>query len=128
MNFFKNMKLGKKIFSGYILILTLMAVISIVVYFSISSIVDSSKWVNHTYEVIRTGEHVSGAMVDMETGQRGFMVTGKDEYLEPYNNGIKQFDKLIKEGQALTRDNPTQVKRWQDVAALETTKVRWFNF
>lgn len=113
------MKLGKKIFSGYILILTLMAVISIVVYFSISSIVDSSKWVNHTYEVIRTGEHVSGAMVDMETGQRGFMVTGKDEYLEPYNNGIKQFDKLIKEGQALTRDNPTQVKRWQDVAALQ---------
>tara|TARA_R110001592_G_scaffold362152_1_gene675167 strand:+ start:414 stop:2432 length:2019 start_codon:yes stop_codon:yes gene_type:complete len=113
------MKLGKKIFSGYIIILLLMTIVSIVMYFSISSIVDASKWVNHTYKVIRTGEHVSGAMVDMETGQRGFMVTGKDEYLEPFNNGIKSFDKLVKEGQALTSDNATQVRRWKDVAALQ---------
>tara|TARA_R110001583_G_scaffold21964_7_gene82900 strand:- start:2602 stop:4620 length:2019 start_codon:yes stop_codon:yes gene_type:complete len=113
------MKLGKKIYSGYIFILTLMILISMVVYFSIHSIIDASKWVNHTYNVVRTGEHVSSAMVDMETGQRGFMVTGKDVYLEPFNNGIKIFDKLIKEGQTLTSDNPTQVKRWKEVAELQ---------
>lgn len=119
MSFFRNMKLGKKISAGYIVILLMMMVISMVVYSSITSIITASNWVNHTYEVIRTGEHVSGAMVDMETGQRGFMVTGKDEYLEPFNNGNNNFDKLIKEGQTLTSDNPIQVKRWRDVAALQ---------
>jgi methyl-accepting chemotaxis protein len=122
MNFLNNMKLGKKIYTGYIIILILMTSVSIVVYSSITSIIDASKWVNHTYVVIRTGEDVSGAMVDMETGQRGFMVTGIDEYLEPYNDGNVRFDRLIKKGQGLTSDNPAQIKRWREVAGL---KAQW---
>ena len=113
------MKLGKKIYSGYVLVLSVMTIISIVVFMSINSIIDASKWVNHTYKVIRTGESLLASMVDMETGQRGFMVTGQDEYLEPYNNGLKSFDMLIKQGQQLTSDNPAQGKRWQDVGALK---------
>jgi methyl-accepting chemotaxis protein len=116
------MKLGVKIYTGYIIILILMTSVSAVVYSSITSIIDASKWVNHTYVVIRTGEDVSGSMVDMETGQRGFMVTGKDEYLEPYNNGNTRFDSLIKKGQELTSDNPIQIKRWKEVAGL---KAQW---
>ena len=119
MNFLNNMKLGKKIYTGYIIILILMTSVSVVVYSSITSIIDASKWVNHTYVVIRTGEDVAGAMVDMETGQRGFMVTGIDEYLEPYNNGNTRFDRLIKKGQELTSDNPVQIKRWREVAGLK---------
>jgi methyl-accepting chemotaxis protein len=123
-NFLSNMKLGKKIYAGYIIILILMMSVSVVVYSSINSIIDASKWVNHTYEVIRTGENVSAAMVDMETGQRGFMVTGIDEYLEPYNNGNVRFDWLIKKGQELTNDNPAQVERWRKVAGLKTEWVQ----
>ena len=122
MNFLRNMKLGKKIYAGYIIILILMTSVSVVVYSSITSIIDASKWVNHTYVVIRTGEDVAGAMVDMETGQRGFMVTGIDEYLEPYNDGNTRFDRLIKKGQELTSDNPVQIKRWKEVAGL---KAQW---
>lgn len=122
MNFLSNMKLGKKIYAGYIIILILMTSVSVVVYSSITSIIDASKWVNHTYVVIRTGEDVSASMVDMETGQRGFMVTGIDEYLEPYNDGNTRFDRLIKKGQELTSDNPVQIKRWKEVAGL---KAQW---
>ncbi|MFT6778358.1 MAG: methyl-accepting chemotaxis protein [Paraglaciecola sp.] len=99
-----------------------MTSVSVVVYSSITSIIDASKWVNHTYVVIRTGEDVSASMVDMETGQRGFMVTGIDEYLEPYNDGNTRFDSLIKKGQELTSDNPVQIKRWKEVAGL---KAQW---
>ena len=118
------MKLGKKIYAGYIIILILMTSVSVVVYSSITSIIDASKWVNHTYVVIRTGEDVAGAMVDMETGQRGFMVTGIDEYLEPYNDGIVRFDRLIKKGKELTSDNTAQVERWRKVAELKTEWVQ----
>jgi methyl-accepting chemotaxis protein len=123
-NFLRNMKLGKKIYAGYIIILILMTSVSVVVYSSITSIIDASKWVNHTYVVIRTGEDVAGAMVDMETGQRGFMVTGIDEYLEPYNDGIVRFDRLIKKGKELTSDNTAQVERWRKVAELKTEWVQ----
>ncbi len=122
MKFLNNLKLGTKLAGGYGIVLGLMTVVSIVVYTSVDSLVESSKWVNHTYEVIRNAEAVGAAMVDMETGQRGFMITGKDEYLEPFNNGQKVFDTLIAKGKKLTSDNPVQVTRWQQVAAM---KARW---
>jgi methyl-accepting chemotaxis protein len=118
MNVFSNMKIAKKISAGYGVILTLMAVISLVVYLSISSIIEASRWVNHTYEVIRIAKTVGAAMVDMETGQRGFMIVGKDEYLVPFNNGNKTFDRMIAKGQQLTSDNPAQGKRWKEVDKL----------
>lgn len=123
MGFFNNMKIGSKILSGYGVILALMMLVSIVVFISISSIVDASHWVNHTYKVIRNAESLSAAMVDMETGQRGFLITGKNKYLEPYSAGKIIFKNLIDEGQQLTSDNPSQVELWKEVERLES---RWF--
>lgn len=122
MNFMNNMKLKIKLSGGFVVILALMTIISVIVFFSIQSLITSSKWVNHTHKVIRVAESVGAAMVDMETGQRGFMVAGKDEYLEPFTAGKIRFDKLIKEGAELTSDNPNQTDRWKAVASLE---ARW---
>jgi len=113
------MKLSMKMSGGYAIVLGLMAIVSVVVYNSINSLVDSSKWVNHTYEVIRTAESVGASMVDMETGQRGFMMAGKDEYLEPFTNGEAAFEKLTAEGRELTSDNPVQVSRWDEIKNMK---------
>lgn len=119
MDAFRNFQLSTKISLGYALVVALMCAISIVTYIGVSSIIDATRWVNHTYEVIRTAESVSAAMVDMETGQRGFMVTGQDEYLEPYYLGKDRFKALIDKGQQLTSDNPAQGGRWEQVRQLE---------
>lgn len=119
-SFLANMNIGRKISSGYALILMLMTLTAVVVYFSISSITDASRWVNHTYEVIRNAESVSAAVIDMETGQRGFMITGNEEYLAPFNLGKTKFDTLIKKGKGLTSDNPQQGARWDEVRELQS--------
>ena len=122
MQLLDNMRLGPKLAGGFTLILGLMAAISLVIFISIGRLIDSSHWVNHTYEVIRTAESAGAAMIDMETGQRGFMVVGEDRYLEPFNQGKRVFDELISKGQQLTSDNPSQGGRWQAALAL---KERW---
>ena len=47
---------------------------------------------SHTYEVIdrlsQTFEHV----LDAETGQRGYLITGREEYLEPYHAALMQIE------------------------------------
>jgi len=83
---------------------------------------ETSHWVEHTHEVIRTGNLVGSSMVDMETGKRGFLITGLDSYLEPYYGGFKAFDKLIKQGIDLTSDNPKQIKRWENIKKI---KEKW---
>ena len=116
------MKLSSKLFGGYVVVLAVMVIVSAVIFNSIHQIVDSSTLVNHTHKVIRTAESVGAAMLDMETGQRGFMIAGKDEFLGPFKAGQNTFDALIAQGKNLTSDNPEQVERWKTIDQL---KAQW---
>lgn len=124
MNWFKNLKVGKKITFGFGLTVILISTLSAISYSSINSIIQTTGWVDHTHKVIRVGENLSASMVDMETGLRGFLVTGNETYLEPYYAGQKQFETLVKKGAELTSDNPEQVTRWNNVANM---KQEWLD-
>jgi len=55
---------------------------------------EQQAWVTHTQNVLLKSEAVLGYLRDAETGQRGFLLTQKTEYLEPYNTGIIQAKKV----------------------------------
>jgi len=114
-----TLKIATKIGAGYALILLLMVGGSTIAYDSIKSMIQSSNWVEHTRQVIEVGASVGSSMADMEAGKRGFLVTGIDGYLEPYNNGKKLFYDFIEQGSKLSSDNPTQVKRWNEIKNLQ---------
>ncbi len=122
MNLLNQFAIKTKLIVGFAIILLLMVIVSAVVFLNVQRMVNSSKWVNHTYEVIRVAESVGASMVDMETGQRGFMITGAEEYLEPFNSGQQSIDDLILKGSTLTSDNPEQGIRWQEISDL---KQQW---
>ncbi|KIC11733.1 chemotaxis protein [Leisingera sp. ANG-M1] len=54
----------------------------------------------------------------METGYRGYMLTGEKAFLEPYNNGKTAFRDAIAELQKTVSDNPPQVGRLQEADTL----------
>ena len=82
---------------------------------NLKTMVDTTKWVNHTYEVVGGIEAALMAIVDMETGMRGYLLSGKEEFLEPYNSGIKEFDAIIGKTMELVNDNPAQVQRLEEL-------------
>ena len=57
---------------------------------SVQSLLDSESWVQHTLRVINQVEQIMGSAKDAETGTRGFLITGDDNYLEPYSVAIKE--------------------------------------
>ena len=81
--------------------------------------VESAKWVNHTHEAVGIGNKLGSAMVDMETGLRGYIIAGKEEFLEPYIAGQKAFEQAMSKGLSHVSDNPAQIKRLQNVGALK---------
>lgn len=119
---FENMKLKWKLGLGFAIPLALIVAISTTVYFSLEKLLESNKWVNHTYQAIDLGKSITSAMVNMETGLRGFLVSGQDEFLEPYNHGLEDFNKVIAETKQKVSDNPTQVGRLEKVVSL---KKQW---
>lgn len=71
---------------------------------------DSTGWVGHTHVVIQDAMHVVASAVDMETGMRGFLLTGVDGFLEPYTNGSRDFSERVLALQVTVEDNPAQVQ------------------
>lgn len=112
------MKFKTQLFLGNSVVLLFMIVISTVMYVSINSLIKTSYWVEHTYEAINNGNSLVGSMIDQETGMRGFLVTGKDEYLEPYISGQQNFKALIFDTKELVNDNEDQVKKLVEIEQL----------
>lgn len=68
-------------------------------------------WVSHTNEVLLQTKDFIGHIKDMETGQRGYLLTENSSYLEPYYEGLSDSKEHFKRLKELTLDNPLQQKR-----------------
>jgi PAS domain S-box-containing protein len=84
---------------------------------------EASEWRKHTYEVLRNLDETVARLADAETGQRGYLLTGEESYLEPYRAAIKNIDRTIGDLKRLTSDNPNQQKRIQILEPLVETKL-----
>ncbi|QFU21158.1 CHASE3 domain-containing protein [Shewanella eurypsychrophilus] len=111
-----NLNFKTKLLAGYGVILSLMLIITVIVFFSIKSLVTNIGWVNHTYKVLSTASEIEAAAVDMETGMRGYLLAGKKDFLTPYTNGRSTFNRLIDDLSQTVSDNPAQVKLLNDVS------------
>ncbi len=69
------------------------------------------EWVIHTNDVIIKTETYLSSMQDTETGQRGYLLTNDNSYLEPYHKGIEQAESVLGKLQMLVADNPEQIQR-----------------
>ncbi|MBP6895461.1 MAG: CHASE3 domain-containing protein [Gammaproteobacteria bacterium] len=67
--------------------------------------------IEHTYQVLTTLESTLVYAIDAETGQRGFIITGEDRYLEPYDRALAQIGPLANRLRALVSDSAVQQRR-----------------
>ncbi|MEN8908336.1 MAG: methyl-accepting chemotaxis protein, partial [Clostridiales bacterium] len=67
-----------------------------------------NEWDKHTYTVLSELDAIIESMINMETGQRGYMLTGNEDSLEPYNTGKDNYYEHFKKAKELTSDNPKQ--------------------
>ena len=79
--------------------------------------------VDHTTRVIQSLESVISTMKDAETGQRGFLLTGRDEFLDPYNGAYKHALEDANRVQDLTTDNPVQQKNVAELKSILQKRI-----
>jgi PAS domain S-box-containing protein len=90
----------------------------------IPEIRESQAQVVHTLEVIAAAEAVRDGIQDMERGQRGFLITGDVNYLEPYQSGTKSIGAQVEGLRLLTFDNPDQQARIDRLQQELNVKLR----
>ena len=108
---FQNLSTKSKVVSGTAAPVLLAIAIGALSLTSFSSLDESSRRVEHTYKVLQTTDSITAAAVDMETGMRGFIITGKQDFLAPYRQGEQAIYKTIKDLKNTVSDNAAQVGR-----------------
>ncbi|HUE31113.1 MAG TPA: CHASE3 domain-containing protein [Verrucomicrobiae bacterium] len=111
--------------AGFGLALLILVAIGAVSYRSTAKLIETSRWVAHTHQVLERLATLLSAMQDVETGMRGYVIVGREELLEPYHNGLASIDRTLGEIRQLTSDNPHQQRRLDAVEPLIKSFLTW---
>jgi methyl-accepting chemotaxis protein len=114
-SFFANLKISKKLAVAFAGLIIVMLAVTATIYGRLSFIQTSAGWTEHTYMVLESLQDVMESMVDQETGVRGYLISGEQQFLAPYKSGQVAFDKSFARVKELTSDNSTQQQRLSQI-------------
>lgn len=100
----------------------LLSIPPVLAYRTERRMLDSFHWVSHTLEVQRQLERLLSLLSDAEGGLRGFLLTSRDVYLEPYNACLGRIPEQLGVIRDLTRDNSVQRENLQELEPLVSSK------
>jgi PAS domain S-box-containing protein len=101
----------KKIKFGVVCILTVLLANALLSYQATKTLISNDQWVRHTYQVINELEVLLSTVKDAETGERGYIISGLDSFLDPHQAALAEIDNRIRTLKELTADNPAQQTR-----------------
>ncbi|MFY0642575.1 MAG: CHASE3 domain-containing protein [Bermanella sp.] len=116
-------KLNKNTPLFFAIALLLVLSSSVITYINAKKSESNADWVDHTYKVTNWIQQVLSNMQDLETGQRGFIITNNEAYLEPFHQGLNQIEASLLTLQQLTQDNPSQQQRIKKLYSLKEQKI-----
>jgi len=128
-----NLALEKRLVAGLGLVFAIAASVGVVSYRTITGLVETSKWVEHTHQVLSEIDVLLFQMNQAEAEQRNYLIAGDEGYLEHYKVAVMTVNQKMEQLRQLTRDNPTQQQRLDIIEPLvksrlavleETTELR----
>ena len=100
--------LERKIAAGYAAAVAFLLIIGGAAWWSAVRSAETFRWVDHTHEVLYRLESSLTDILNMQTATRGFLLTGKESFLEPFVAGSARIEANLHQLRELTRDNPAQ--------------------
>ncbi|ABX12356.1 CHASE3 domain-containing protein [Nitrosopumilus maritimus] len=113
------MKIKSKLFFGFAVVVSITLFLGILTNSQSNIASDDFKSIaERDLLVIQNAEKLQRLAVDSENGQRGFIITGNESFLEPYNRGVDEFFVLLEEEKNLVSYNPSQVEKLEHISQL----------
>ena len=108
---------------GFVVAIILFVINAVVSYRNIVDLADNDRWVSHTYQVLGELEGLISTVKDVETNQRGYLLSQLPRYLEAYRAAIEATHARMAAIKRLTADNSAQQRhshaaaniRWRDL-------------
>ena len=114
---------SRSVWALVIIFLVLTAINALVFAQSMTALTDREQWVAHTQVVQTRLADFQVEMLNAETGQRGYLLTGNMRYLQPYTAALPLIDQDMRALHSLMQDNPRQQQALADIQPLVVAKL-----
>jgi len=111
MSLFSNWTVGRRLVAGFALSALVLVLVAAVAYRNAYLLIENDNWVAHSHQVRIKLADLLSELKDAETGQRGYLLTGDETYLEPYKTALGLIQATLADLRKLTSDNPDQQRR-----------------
>jgi PAS domain S-box-containing protein len=96
------------IIGGFLILLALVAINTAVLRHQLATQVGNQEWFSRSRRVVQELRNTESLIKDAETGQRGYLYTGKVDYLVPYHLAVAQIDARLQNLSTEIGDDPAQ--------------------
>jgi len=110
-----KLSIGRKFGLTFAALVLISVIMSVVSFISLRQIKTLDGWTTHTYEALEIADQMLGSVINMETGMRGFLISGDENFLEPYIQGQKDFAHHMEYLLHTTSDNAAQQTRLRSI-------------
>ncbi|CAM3874220.1 methyl-accepting chemotaxis protein [Ectopseudomonas alcaliphila] len=113
-----NLNISQKLYAGFGVVLLIILMLVLSTWRGFDQVERTVRLNIHTYDVVNEAADLLVSLLNIETGARGFVITGAEQFLGPLEAGEKDFQVHMAELRQLTRDNPAQQRRFAELQAL----------
>src|ERR1700733_15337073 len=111
------------VIAGFAILLMLLAINTAVLRHQLAIQVGNQEWFSRSRRVVQELRNTESLLTDAEAGQRGYLYTGKLEYLAPYTLAVAQIDSHLANLAEQIGDNPREQSRTAELRSLVHQKL-----
>lgn len=115
--------LDKSVLIGLALLVALLLFNAVLGYRNTRQLDEDAGWVSHTNQVLDLTNGYLLALTEAEAAQRGYLLTGKDDYLQSYDQTRERVYDQSSKLRAQTIDNPIQQERLARLKELTSKRL-----
>ena len=116
--------LDPKVTAGLALVFLFFILSTVVAVYTLHHLKKSNERVAQTHSVIVAIDRLLVDVQDAETGQRGFLLTGDERYLEPYNRAVSQVRNRLQRVRGLIASSDAQHWRFEELQGYVNTRFQ----
>lgn len=120
---FAKWTFGKRLGAGFAVAAVVLVIVAWFGYQNAERLTDDSRWVSHTQEVRGDLAEFMALAVDMETGVRGYVISGDDAFLDSFQEALPKSRESLEGIRRLTADNANQQRRLAQVQPALDAKL-----
>ncbi|WP_256012855.1 response regulator [Desertivirga xinjiangensis] len=115
----------QQVLGGFMLTLVVVFIVAFASYISINALQKADMMVNHTHEVLKTADMVREKLLEAETSERGYLISGMPRFLDGYTRSVDYIHNTIATLRDMTADNPNQAANIDSLSKYGALKVAY---